>query len=224
MKGKEKDPKQVKKIEEAEKAEIELLFVDLCALKLVPQQKDAYHCHMFSVEKTLMTGEHDKFKSRLVFDGSRQEAELFPDKSSPTAALHSLMVCLSIAAQKGYKKISNIDVKGAFIQREMEGPPAFIQCDENLTRLIVDVLPGIKKFVTRWGILYCQLLKALYGCVQASKLWYSKLTRFLQEEGYEHSPTVPCIMRNIVGDEVFLLIIYVHDILLLAPELEIARD
>jgi len=60
-------------------------------LKPVPEQKDAYRCHLFSVEKTLATGEHDKFKARLVFDGSEQEAELFTDKSPPTAALHSLM-------------------------------------------------------------------------------------------------------------------------------------
>ena len=61
-------------------------------MKPVPEQKDAYRCHLFSVEKTLATGEHDKFKARLVFDGSEQEAELFTDKSPPTAALHSLMV------------------------------------------------------------------------------------------------------------------------------------
>jgi hypothetical protein len=99
---------------------------------------------MFSVEKSLATGEHDKFKSRLVFDGSEQEAELFPDRSSPTAALHSLMACLAIAAKNGMKSIGKIDVKGAFIQTEIEGSDVYIQCDKNLTRLIVDVLPGMK--------------------------------------------------------------------------------
>ena len=133
------------------------------------------------------------------------------------------MACLSLTAQKGYKKIGKIDIKGAFIQTEMEGPSVFIQCDKNLTCLIVDVLPGNKKFVTEKGTLYCQLLKALYGYVQASKLWYNKLTRFLRDEGYKHSPTDPCIMRKLVGDEVFLLVIYVDDVLVLAPEQEIDR-
>mmetsp|Transcript_2610 Transcript_2610/g.3985 ORF Transcript_2610/g.3985 Transcript_2610/m.3985 type:complete len:138 (+) Transcript_2610:1049-1462(+) len=135
------------------------------------EQKDAYNCHMLSVEKTLADGEHHKFKSRLVFDGRDQDAELFPEKSSPTAALHSLMTCLVVVAGRGLKTIGKIDIKGAFIQTEMEGSPMFIQCDKNPTRLIVDVLPG--------GTLYCQLLKALYGCIQASKLWYKKLTKFL---------------------------------------------
>ena len=73
--------------------------------------------------------------------------------------------------------------------------------------------------MTKRGTLNCQLLKALFSCVQVSKLWYNKLTRFF----YEQLPTYPCIMRKIVGKEVFLLIIYVDDILVLASEPEIER-
>ena len=80
-------PERIKKIEEAEKADIELLFVDLQSLLPVYEQKEADNCHVFSVEKTLANGEHDKFKARLVFDGSEQDAELFPEKSSPTVAI-----------------------------------------------------------------------------------------------------------------------------------------
>ena len=36
------------------------------------------NCHMFGVEKFLVDGTHDKFKSRLVFDGRDQDPELFP--------------------------------------------------------------------------------------------------------------------------------------------------
>ena len=179
-------PEHIKKIEEAEKAEIEFLFVDLQGLLPVYEQKDAQNCHMFTVEKTLANGEHDKFKARLVFDGSEQDAELFPEKSSPAIAIPSLMACLVIVAGKKMKTIGKIDGKGAFIQTEMEGPPLYIQCNRNLSRLIVDVLPGIKKYVTKCRTLYCQLLKAVYGCIQASKLWYKKLMRFLKEQGYEH--------------------------------------
>jgi len=137
-----------KAIEKADKDEIELLFVELHGL-LPEFEKDvqgrAYNCHMFGVEKFLATGEHDKFKSRLVSNGNEQDADLFPDRSSPTAALHSIMACLAIAASNGLTRIGKIDVKGAFIQTEMEGPPVYVRCDRALTRLIVEVLPGIKK-------------------------------------------------------------------------------
>ena len=74
--------------------------MDLQGLLPIYEQEEAYNCHMFSGEKTLADGEHDKFKARLVFDGSEQDAELFPEKSSPMAALHSLIACLAIAAGK----------------------------------------------------------------------------------------------------------------------------
>jgi len=105
----------------------------------------------------------------------------------------------------------------------MEGPPVFIKCDKRLTKLIVEVLPGLRKYMHKDGVLYCRLLKALYGCVQASKLWLNKLTKVLRREGYEHSPADPCVMRRIVGEKVFLLLIYVDDILILADAAEIDR-
>jgi len=214
-------------IDQADKDELELLFVQLRGL--LPRFKEelngekAFNSHMFTVEKFLASGVHDKFKSRLVFDGSEQDPELFPDRSSPTAALHSLMACLALASANGMTRIGKIDVKGAFIQTEMEGPPIYVKISPETTRLIVELLPGVKQYVTPEGILYCQLLKALYGCVQASKLWYNKLTKFLRTLGYDASPTDPCIMRKIVDDKIYLLVIYVDDILVLAEESEIER-
>ncbi len=70
------------------------------------------------------------------------------------------------------------------------------------------------------GLLYCKLLKALYGCIQASKLWFEKLTKFLHSKGYEHSPVGPCVMQKIVRSRVHILLIYVDDILILADDKE----
>jgi hypothetical protein len=52
---------------------------------------------------------------------------------------------------------------------------------------------------------------------------FNKLTRILWQEGYEHSLADPCVMRQIVREKVFLLLIYVDDILLLTDDAEIAR-
>ena len=120
---------------------------------------------MFSVDFFLASGIHDKFKSRLVFDGCDQDPEIFPDQYSPTVALHSLMACLAIATANGLKQAGNIDVKGAFIQTVMEGLPVNIPCDNELTRLIVEQLPCVKLYVMSDGKLYCHFFKALYSCV-----------------------------------------------------------
>ncbi len=91
--------------------------------------------------------------------------------------------------------MAKIDVKGAFVQTEMVGPPVYIKCRKKVTDLMLKRFPRLKRYIGNDGLLYFKLLKALYGCVQASKLWFEKLTKVLRCEGYEHSPTDPCVMR-----------------------------
>jgi hypothetical protein len=77
--------------------------------------------------------------------------------------------------------------------------------------------------VTPEGTLYTKLLKALYGCVQFGQLWYRKIEKVLRREGYTTTPTDPCIFKKAVEGMLFLLILYVDDILLFALCAEIDR-
>ena len=183
----------------------------------------AHGCHMFTVDKFLADGTFDKCKGCVVLHSNEQDPEMYPDRSSPTVAVHSIFTCLTAAAYNGIREVAKIDVKGAFIQTPMEGPSVFMHCNRDLTRLIVEVYPDLQKFVRKNGYFYCGLLKALYGYVQASKLWFDKLIKFLKQEGYKQSPIDPCVMRRIVGDKVWLLLIYVDDILVIADRAEIER-
>jgi Reverse transcriptase (RNA-dependent DNA polymerase). len=63
----------------------------------------------------------------------------------------------------------------------------------------------------------------LYGCIQASKLWYDNLIAFLKRLGYEVCPTDRCVLRKVVGEKVHLLLVYVDDILIIAEDNEIER-
>jgi hypothetical protein len=103
----------------------------------------------------------------------------------------------------------------------MVGPSVYIKCRKKVTELMVKIFPGLKRYIRSNGLLYFELLKAVYGCVQASKLWFKKLTKVLRHEGYDHSPTDPCIMRWIVRDKIFLLLIYVDDIRIFADEADL---
>jgi hypothetical protein len=102
---------------------------------------------MFSVEKFTMEGEFDKVKARMVANGSEQDPSLYPDKSSPTVAVHFILSCLTMGAYNNSYKMAKIYIKGAFIQMEMEGPPVYIKCDKRLMKLIVEVLPGLQMYV-----------------------------------------------------------------------------
>ncbi len=94
-------------------------------------------------------------------------------------AIHLIMTCLAVAAYNNHHMMGKIDVKGAFIQTTMEGPPVFVRCNKQLTMSMVKVIPELAEYVMEDGVLYCRVLKALYGCVQASKLWYNRLTKML---------------------------------------------
>jgi hypothetical protein len=211
-------------INKAEIGEIEMLFVDLQPVQPKGLGKnEPLWSHMFMVKKFTAEGEFDKVRARMVANGSKQDPSLHPDKSLPTVVVHSILLCLTVAAYNNSYKMAKIDVKGAFIQTEIKGPPVYIKCNRCLMKLIIEVLPGLKKYVQKDGVLYCRLLKALYGCMQASKLWFNKLTRVLRHEGYELSPADPCVMRQIVSEKVFLRLMYADDILILADDVEIDR-
>jgi hypothetical protein len=68
--AREKDHSEQKEIDEAQEAEIKLVFEDLKAVEAIkreniPKGFKAHNTHLFTVQKFLANGEHDKYKSRL---------------------------------------------------------------------------------------------------------------------------------------------------------------
>ena len=58
---------------------------------------------MFVNQKYKANGDYDKTKARLVADGRGQDANLNPDKSSPTLQMQSLYTVLAMyAGMYGY--------------------------------------------------------------------------------------------------------------------------
>jgi hypothetical protein len=89
--------------------------------------------------------------------------------------------------------------------------------------MVLLISPSLKDYVTPEGTLYTKLLKALYGCIQSGQLWYAKISKVLQQEGYIVTPTDQCIFRRVSGSALCILILYVDSILLFADDAEINR-
>ena len=154
----ERDPKKLEAMKKAEREEVVQLFPDLKAVEAVHEQDvegKAHGCHIFTVDKFLADGEFNKCKARIVLHGNEQDPNLYVDKSSPTVTIHSIFVCLAVAALHGITEVAKIDVKGAFIITPMEGPPVYMRCNPDLTQLIVEIYPELKQYVTKRGYLYC---------------------------------------------------------------------
>jgi hypothetical protein len=58
-------------------------------------------------------------------------------------------------------KLGKIDVKGAFIQREMSRMPVYSKCMGTLKQEVLDMYPEYQKYLGEDGVLYCMLKKGL---------------------------------------------------------------
>jgi hypothetical protein len=205
-------------------AELKQLFEELNAIRPVERNAIAagaciLTCHLFLVEKFLADGRFDKMKARLVSHGNYQDRNDFPDRSSPTVAIHSVMMVLAAyAGRLDDFEVCKIDVKGAFVQTPMEGEPIYMRIGKDLTSRIVELYPEYSRFIDRKGNLYVEMLKAMYGCVQASLLWHRLLVKVLKEIGFEQCVVDPCVMRLIDNFLVNVILIYVDDLLLFATK------
>jgi hypothetical protein len=58
----------------------------------------------------------------------------------------------------------------------------------------------------------------MYGCIQASTLWYAFIRREIERMGYTASETNRCVFVKQVGDGVFILMLYVDDTMAIVDE------
>jgi hypothetical protein len=127
---------------------------------------------MFVVAKYLASGEFDKLKAQLVADRRDQDADLCPNKTLPMAVIHLVLPM-------------KINIKGAFMQMPMTGEPTQRKLDKDMMQFESACFQNQQK-----------MLKVLYGCTQASALWYALIRRFLEEQGYTFNEANPCVFRK----------------------------
>ena len=173
---------------------------------------------LFLKEKFSPSGEFIKLKSRLVAGGHQQERELYGDNSSPTVATQTVMMVATIAAAER-RAVAAIDVPGAFLKSDMpaDGPPVLMKLNKFLTSVLVKLDSSYGKFVRPDGTCIVRLKRALYGCIQASKAWYEKLSGDLWSRGYAPNPSDMCCWNRMEEDgSQSTIIFHVDDLLITA--------
>ena len=154
-------------------------FTPISVKDLTPsERKKAMEALMFLTEK------RDKsVKGRMVYNGKPTREWLSrEDSASPTAALESIMLTAVIDAHEG-RDVMTADIPNAFIQAEM---PELNKGNERvimkITGVLVEMLVQLNPasygphVVYEKGrkVLYVQVLRAIYGMLQAALLWYKK--------------------------------------------------
>jgi hypothetical protein len=120
---------------------------------------------MFLVNKFNADREFEKVKARLVADGEDQDPAMYPNKSSPTVAIHSVFMVLGMAAEKRWRIVMKIYIKGAFVQTPMTGPPIYMRLDLKVMRYAKEMYPGLNEYEWKDECLYtmcCRQCTAAY--------------------------------------------------------------
>jgi hypothetical protein len=92
-----------------------------------------------------------------------------------------------------------------FTLLKMEGDSVDIMCD---------VCSNYEKFVCYENgkkVLYLELLKALYGCVQSALLWYELFSSTLQGMGFELNPYDACVANKVIDGKQCTIVWHVDD-------------
>jgi len=115
------------------------------------------------------------------------------DSASPTAANESINITCSIDAHKN-RDIMTADIPNAFVQTELpkgrgNEERVVIKITGELVDMLVELNPRVySSFVVREKnrkVIYVVVLRALYGMLVASLLWYEKFRKDLESIGFK---------------------------------------
>jgi hypothetical protein len=147
--------------------------------------------------------------------GNHQDRDLYDeeDLSSPTMSLESIFILISFAAQWN-AHIATADITGAYLKSSLE-PNDIVYTF--LSKDSVDQLkkldPKIIKHIMADGRALVRLLKALYGTIQATKLWYRKLKEITTSYGFCQHPHDQCVFGYVQNGILMIVDFHVDDLL-----------
>ena len=142
------------------------------------------------------------------------------DSASPTAAHESIMLMAVINAKEG-QDVMCADLPNGFIQTEMpkveKGEERIIM---KITGVLVDMLVQLNPqlygpcvvYEKNHKVSHIQVLRAIHGMLQLSLLWYKKLRKDLEEQGFEFNPYDPCVANQVKKDKQHTVVFHVNDL------------
>ena len=174
---------------------------DVWDLVPLPPGRKAIGCKWIYKVKRDADGNIERFKSRLVAQGFSQKYGIDYDETfSPVVRFESIRTIIALAAQYGLK-LHQMDVKTAFLNGElkeeiyMRQPDGFTATGDEKTYV-------------------CKLKRSLYGLKQSARCWNSELDKQLRAMGFSQLNSDPCVYIKDNGGEVFIIAVYVDDLIL----------
>jgi hypothetical protein len=122
----------------------------------------------------------------------------FEGTFAPVARMEAICLILAYACSKNVK-VYHMDVKSTFLNGELE------------EKVYIEQPKGFQLSENRDYV--CKLKKALYGLKQTPRSWYSRLDKYLQQEGFRKGSADNNIYIKVIQGNILLIEVYVDDII-----------
>ena len=159
------------------------------------------------------TPENPVIKGRSVYNGRRQRGLYTKEQTaSPTVSLDAFFLTSIIDALER-RDVAITDIKGAYLNAKMIHE-VLMKITGKEVDLFCELDRSLEEFVTIEGgkrVLYVQLDKALYGCVQSALLWYELYSSTLKDMGFTINPYDLCVANSTIEGQQCTICWYVDD-------------
>jgi len=122
----------------------------------------------------------------------------FEEKFSPVSKMEEIRLILDYVCLKKIK-VYHMDVKLYFLNKELE-EEVYIEQPKGFQ------LPEREDYV-------CRLKKSRYGLKQAPRAWYSRLDKYLQNQGFKKGNADNNLYIKLDQDSILIVEVYVDDII-----------
>jgi hypothetical protein len=151
---------------------------------------------------------------------------LYTNISSPTATPTSTLFVAGDAAAHD-KFVATMDIGGAYLNAPMAptGVTVHMIIEPRLAAILADLQPSYRDYLRRDGSVAVVLIKALYGTVEAARLWYNVITTTLVNYGCKANPYERCVLnKQLPGGGNLTIVLYVDDLLITCSTLQPILD
>jgi hypothetical protein len=168
-----------------------------------------------------------RIKGRGCADGRKQRVyKTKEESSSPTVAIESLFLTAVIDAKEG-RYVATCDIPGAFMHADMD-EIVHMKIEGPMAKLLVNIDPKLyEPYLTHENgkpVIYVKLAKALYGTLQAARLFWQNLSSFLIAEGFEMNPYDECVVNKIINGKQCTMVWHVDDLKISHVEEQVTQE
>ena len=115
-----------------------------------------------------------------------------------------------------HRDVATADIDFSFLHTQSDKDVTMV-LEGALAKLMVKVDPTLyRKFITTTSngksLLYVKIHKALYGLLRRALLFYHKLVKDLEAEGFTINPYDPCVSNKLINGKKMTIVWHVDDI------------